>query len=532
MKAKLAIIAITLIIVTIVGCDEAAMIDDIIGDHSAEEIGTLAELKEPETEAKTAALTDPVNREEILNWPDKDATDEERQAYWETVAAAAVNVNVLDISGCTPKPLVLEVGLEESIEIKNSDEVAHTLWIGPPYGSITIPAGGTRGIVFDRGGSGSHGYRCGSSDLAGIFYINSNLVVEPSEKQRHITFKVVEFLFPDGSNGPALEKVKVTTFEGREVSKKTASDGSVTFRRSLPLMVRLEKEGYITTKITVLEDGEAIILPSEQKKISFRVVEPLLPKEGVSHPHWPRGFTKNGPGIEGVVVTCLEGSDEGIKETDDDGGVTFFGTPPLTVRIEKEGYITIEAIAGEGSEIVFPNEWPPELDLVIEQLELAELIASGELVLSWRVEPGGRGFYACSLIHIGDDIDRNRPDMVWTLIHEAMHAKQAIESKARCNLLIEDWPPSKEGQAWIAVLEKDLRENGPVPGFDDAKWGFDKPLSENPLENQASFYAEWHMGPQTRMREYDGEEELKKLYQLAPNRCKYMEDRFGLPPPR
>ena len=530
---KLAIIAVTIAVASITGCDEAAIVEDLIGDHSVEGIGTLAELKQIEGES-AAPPTNPVNLEKILNFPWEDATEEKRAAYWELVTGLAVNVNVLDITDCTPNPLIIEVGREESIEIKNRGTTSHTFFFRGNSVTIPIPPGGSRGVVvteFTGFREGLVSYGCGNVDPVGIFYINPGLTVKPSEKQRHITFKVVEFLFPDGSNGPALEKVKVTVLDGSDEVRETATDGSVTFKRDLPLTVRLEKEGQITTEVTVVEEEE-IVLPSRQKNVSFRVIEPLLPEGGVFHPHWPRGFTKNGPGIEGVAVTCLEGSDEGIKETDDDGGVTFFGTPPLTVRIEKEGYITIEAVAGEGSEIVFPNEWPPELDLVIEQLELAELIASGELILSWRVEPGGRGFYGCSLIHIGDDIDRNRPGMVWTLIHEAMHAKQAIESKARCNLLIEDWSPSKEGQAWIAVLEKDLRENGPVPGFDDAKWGVDKPLSENPLENQASFYAEWHMGPVTRKRDWDGEEELKKLYQFAPNRCQYLEDRFGPPPPR
>ena len=157
-------------------------------------------------------------------------------------------------------------------------------------------------------------------------------------------------------------------------------------------------------------------------------------------------------------------------------------------------------------EIVFPNEWPPELEPIIEQLGLTEVINSGELILSWAVEDTGVGFYGCSLIHITKDDDR--PAMVWGLAHETMHAKQAIESKARCGLLIEDWPPTKEGQAWIAALEKDLKEHGPVPGFDDDNWGSEELASENPLENLASFYAEWCMGPMARKREFNAEEEL------------------------
>ena len=513
MKVKLAIITIACVIVTIVGCDEAAMIEDIvveniITDMSSEEATKLAELKAEDT---VAAPTNP-NREKILNFSWEDATEEERRAHWELVVGLAVNVNVLDIASSNP-PLVIEVGVGESIEIKNSGTADHTFNC-PPWGrNIFIPAGGSRSVVITEVAGFKEGLVSYSRDdkLTGIFYINT--------EQEFISFTVVEFLLPDGSNGPALEKVRVTVLEGKEVTKETSHGGVVSFQRNLPLTVLLEKEDYFTTEVTISEDGQRVVLPGKRKNISFRVVEPLLPD-------------RNGPGIEGVTVTPIDGSDEGTKWTDADGGVTFFGTPPLTVRLQKPGYVTIETVVIK-EEIVFPNEWPPELDPVIEQLGLGELIDSGKLILSWGVEDTGAGFYGCLLIHISKHKDRDRASAVWTLIHEAMHARQAIESNARCLLLIEDWPPSKEGQAWIAALEKDLKEHGPVPGFDDDNWIWhDTPLSENPLENLATFYAEWRMGPASRKRDFNGKEELEKLYQLAPNRCQYLEDRFGPPPPR
>ena len=63
------------------------------------------------------------------------------------VDAAAVNVNVLDITGCTPDPLIIEMELGESITVKNSGTNDNTLHWGGGEHSITIPAGGTIDFV-------------------------------------------------------------------------------------------------------------------------------------------------------------------------------------------------------------------------------------------------------------------------------------------------------------------------------------------------------------------------------------------------
>ena len=462
----------------------------------------------------------PINPAGVLAFPGENATEEEKERHGQVAIAAAVNVNILDISGCTPKPLVIEVGYGESIEIKNSDTVSHLLYHGE--GRITVPAHGTRGIVVSdfvgiRGGDGVAGYAC-DDVLAGIFYINSRL-------ERHISFRVVEFLFPDGSSGPGLEGVRVTLLEGSAEVKETIADGIVTFRGNpLPLTVRLEKEGYINTEVTVSEEGEKIVLPTgRQSPITFRVVEPLI-------------LYKNGPGVEAVSVTCLEGSDERIKETAADGSVTFFGIPPLTVRLEKPGYITTEAMVGRKSEVVFPNQWPEEAAESIRQLGLTEMIASGEIILRF----GDDEYLPALSMEMGDDDGlggviksscspnirvnivvrqwRGREFMVATLVHELMHARQGYDSNPP---LCGDWTISKEGKAWIAALEKDLKENGPIPNFDDQMYGISgRLLGEFPSENQAMLYSRWYMG-----------ENRRELYQLALNRCQYLEDRFG-PPPR
>ena len=184
-RVAILIIAISMALIA-VGCFEDAIIEGIV-------------IPDP------APPTNP----EVLVFPGEDATDEEKHRHWEMVVAASVNVNLLDISGCTPEPLVIEVGYGESIEIKNSDEVDHTLGHGHGL-NITIPAGGSRGLVVTefvglKGGDGVAGYSCGGPLEGGIFYINSNLTVKPSEKQRYVTFKLIEFLYPDGRSGPGVE---------------------------------------------------------------------------------------------------------------------------------------------------------------------------------------------------------------------------------------------------------------------------------------------------------------------------------------
>ena len=154
---------------------------------------------------------------------------------------------------------------------------------------------------------------------------------------REISFKVVETLEWEGRGG--IPGVKVTPIEGSNEGPKETTPfvftleghldkhGKVTFFGTLPLTVRLEKEGFVTTEVTVTkEHGEFFVLPSQQKNITFWV-------------KGKRNLDGTREAVPGVKVTPLEGSDEGPKETAADGSVTFFGTTPLVVKFEKEGYV-------------------------------------------------------------------------------------------------------------------------------------------------------------------------------------------------
>ena len=279
--------------------------------------------------------------------------------------------------------------------------------------------------------------------------------------------------------------------------------------------------------------------PVKVDNITFRVVEPLI-----------RG--RNGPGIGEVKVVPVRGSDEEVKETAADGSVTFKGSLPLTVRIQKHGYITTEAtvMRAGGEEVVFPNEWPPEVREAVHQLSLDEELASGEIILRWgedeymparAQELGDEGFGGqldCPVLLVRDW--RERRDMVWTVVHELMGAWTTREATGEaCDpeksffygtdagrlSLDKAWTQSEAGGAWMDALETDLEEFGPMPGFDDQVYGYGKLLSELPQASIRQHYPYWYMGwsgTRAELNEY--------CTVLAPNRCRYFRDRFGSSP--
>ena len=171
MKVKRpAFIVMTLIILTSVGCDEAAMVDEIIIDGLTEEGKEAIQLAQLRAAPNgDAASTNPnPNREKILNaisnFPNENTSEEEIKEWNEVVIGASVNINVLDITGCTPNPLVIEVGHGEAIEVKNRGTTDHVLHYGGA--TLTIPADGSRGIVPSR--FGVKGDSDGGDGFAGL----------------------------------------------------------------------------------------------------------------------------------------------------------------------------------------------------------------------------------------------------------------------------------------------------------------------------------------------------------------------------
>ncbi len=152
--ARLAIIAIVLIVVVVAGCDRAMTVTETVMPDPTEEV------------------TPAIDPEELLVFPGEDATDEEFDRWWEAMLAAAVNVNLLNITGCTPDPLVMEMNHGEPIQIYNDDATDHTLHWGGHI--ITIPAGDTIDIVLSDvfPTTGAIGYGCDDGPTAGIFLVH------------------------------------------------------------------------------------------------------------------------------------------------------------------------------------------------------------------------------------------------------------------------------------------------------------------------------------------------------------------------
>ena len=261
----------------------------------------------------------------------------------------------------------------------------------------------------------------------------------------------------------------------------------------------------------------------EPENVTLTVVLPLS-RDGV-------------PAVAGATITCLEGCpNRQTLSTDNSGQVTFQDVyPPLLVEARKLGYITRQKSGMiHNTQIVLSHEWPDEAKQAIDQLGLAEKIASGEILLRWgedgdyfnSVHPNVGGQYVCPTIIIREFEDRDF--MVWVLIHEAMHAWQGLKSLNPPCGTNDGYLRSEEGRAWAEARDKDIEEHGLYIGLDNEDW------ASSLWENQAGFYSYWYWGPETRElgNRWNKSEELEKLYRLAPNRSKYMEDRFGPPPPR
>ena len=67
--------------------------------------------------------------------------------------------------------------------------------------------------------------------------------------------------------------------------------------------------------------------------------------------------TKDSLGISEVIVTCLTDCDSRqVVSTDTEGRVTFTGNDTLTIRAEKDGYVSVEQRVSNGDNIALERE--------------------------------------------------------------------------------------------------------------------------------------------------------------------------------
>lgn len=98
-------------------------------------------------------------------------TEKEKNVFQIALSKAAVEGDQLNISSCSPKPVVLNLKGRKDFIVKNDDALTHTLTIYatkysvPAKGNITI-------AIADFGQSGHvYPYSCDDVSIAGVFWL-------------------------------------------------------------------------------------------------------------------------------------------------------------------------------------------------------------------------------------------------------------------------------------------------------------------------------------------------------------------------
>jgi len=124
------------------------------GEESRSRLGT----ESPDQELEKRTLTE--EERTALDFPDQESTESERQQHFALAESLAVRTGTLNLSGCHPDPLVLQIEIGETLIVQNSDAYEHLLFIDPDR-VFAVPGGGEIAVIADFGkGSGLYGYGC------------------------------------------------------------------------------------------------------------------------------------------------------------------------------------------------------------------------------------------------------------------------------------------------------------------------------------------------------------------------------------
>jgi len=328
---------------------------------------------------------------------------------------------------------------------------------------------------------------------------NGDIIVLQTEKPKveSITIMVVDSLSTDPLGGAKLTCLKGC--EGQQVETTNASGEAVLGGIQPAITIRVEKPRYVTITEREVSNGDTVALKPETESITITV--------------YPVGSSPEWVGIEGALVSCLERCDpEGqIETTDELGQVTLIGFAPLSVEVQKTGFITQEEEVYDGGGVRLPHEWPSE-----SAGSFARLSLPAGLVLNWG-DPTGLlpdsvgGRYGCRQIIVRKRA--NRRLMLSVLEHELFHAHQdeTIES-GRCSQVDRDWVLTQDGLDWEAATDADTTAGLLVWVIDD--------FLLNPHEAIAVFYEMW-------IRVYEPANIPDLCFSGQSERCKWFEDRFG-----
>ena len=108
----------------------------------------------------------------VLNTPGVGASEEERNQHFDLVVRLATTTGELNISGCTPTPVVLAIKRGEELVVRNDDSADRSI-VFNEESIYSIPARSTQTITgfFERG-PGIYGYGCDAlPNAVGMFFV-------------------------------------------------------------------------------------------------------------------------------------------------------------------------------------------------------------------------------------------------------------------------------------------------------------------------------------------------------------------------
>lgn len=108
----------------------------------------------------------------LTNFKKENKTEEETKDFLTALSNAAVSTENLDTNQCKPTPVILRIEFNKTLNIKNSDSVAHTLQINTQ--SFQVAAGGNVSIVTSDFGENHkvYPYSCDENTTAGVIWLS------------------------------------------------------------------------------------------------------------------------------------------------------------------------------------------------------------------------------------------------------------------------------------------------------------------------------------------------------------------------
>ena len=112
------------------------------------------------------------NLDSIVNPPGPNATDEEKDRFFQLVAKVATPANFLEVSSCLPSPIAFLTEYKQPMSFMNNDSVEHSIIINKDHVYTVLP-NSSKTVIAEFGfGPGFYGYACDDPNkTAGMIFI-------------------------------------------------------------------------------------------------------------------------------------------------------------------------------------------------------------------------------------------------------------------------------------------------------------------------------------------------------------------------